>query len=315
MPKGAKLPFKTFPEFTKLTMEHREAYNSIISRYPPCSNITFGSLMTWWSALDTPLVALHGENLIISLWYPGYDDYSGLCVLGVRNVDETICSVFDYQQSLGREPRVSHIPEFVVSKIRFPEMFEFQSMRDHDECIVSVDVLADPTALPEHKRWKLNRFLSEFNEQRIEVRNLDLTSVYDKDVMLEKLEQWRSKGGVNSFAKHDEDCLVRAIRKGPELGYYAAGMFVDGELEAYLVMHESQLDGYELITYARFSYNFPYFLEIVTYTFAKWFKANGTKEVNIESDSGFPVLRQLKLSMGPSNFIRMYKVSPIVKKK
>lgn len=302
--------FSQFPKFAKLKIDDKDEYENFIHQFPPCGTLTFGSLMTWWSALEPCKVARHGNNLVISLWYPGYEEYSGLSVVGEKNIDETICAVFDFQRERGQSPGVFHVPEFVVSKIRFPEMFRFESERDHDECIVNVKSLSDPSMLPEHKRWKVQRFLSEFNEERLQVRPLDLASVYDRDLMLEKLEEWKPKGGLNTFAKHDEDCLRVSISRGPTYGYGALGLFVDGELEAYLMTSECHVKDYALVSYARFSFSLPYFMEIVIYTFAKWFEANDIKEVNIEADSGFPELRQLKLSMGPSNFVRMYTIRP-----
>lgn len=302
--------FSQFPKFTKLSIDDKDEYEKFIHQFPPCGTLTFGSLMTWWSALEPCKVARHGDNLVISLWYPGYEEYSGLSVVGLKNIDETICAVFDFQRERGQEPRVSHVPEFVASRIRYPEMFQFEGERDHDECIVDVQLLSDPAMLPEHKRWKVQRFLSEFNEERMQVRSLDLTSVYDRDLMLEKIEEWKPRGGLNTFAKHDEDCLREVIRNGREMGYEALGLFLDNELEAYVLTYVSHIDSYGLLTHARFSYSLPYFTEIATYQFAKWFESQKITQVNIDSDTGYTQLRQLKLSLGPANFLRMYTIVP-----
>lgn len=313
MPAVDKSHFAQFPKFTALTVNDKDAYEEFIYRFPPCGMLAFGSLMTWWSALDAPKVAWHGENLIISLWLPGHEEYSGLTVLGEKSIDETICAVFDFQRERGEEPRLTHVPEFVVSKIRFPEMFRFDGERDHDECIVDVDTLANPSSLPLHKQWKLNRFFSEFGEDRAKIGLVDLTSVYERDKLLEKVENWRDKGGLNTSSRHEEDCIKRAITLGDKYGLYSVGLFVDDNLEAFVIMEKSPYEGYEHITYGRFSYGFPYFMEMTIYKYAEWFKSEGVKMVNIEADFGIPVLRQIKLSMSPRNFLRMYTIQPAKK--
>ncbi len=311
----SKLPFKTFPEFSALTLADREYYEDFCDRFPPSASLSFGTLMTWWSALEPCKVALHGKNMVICLWYPGYDKYSGLTVLGSDNVDETICAVFDFQRSKGQEPRLTHVPEHVVSQVRYSELFRFTAESEHDECIVNSRQLADIDAQPGHKQWKLKRFLDEYNDERIKVAPLDLSSIYQTDELIELVSRWKLKGGVNNFARHEEDCLLIAIRKADALGFNGLGMYLDGELHGFLILQDSPIENYKIMSHARFSYELPYILEISIYMYARWFSDQGVKYVNIEADSGFPLLRNIKLSLGPTNFFRMYQVAPAIYKK
>ncbi len=310
MQKGAS-HFKTFPEFTKLTLAHRELYEQFCSRFQPSASLSFGTLLTWWSALEPCRIAMHGNNMVICLWYPGYDEYSGLTVLGNDNVDETFCAVFDFQRSKGQKQCLTHVPEHVVSQVRYPELFRFTAEREHDECIVDCRQLANIDALPRHKQWKLKRFLDEYNNERIKVAPLDLSSVYQADELIELVSRWKLKGGVNNFAKHEEDCLLIAIRKANDLGFNGLGMYLDGELHSFLILQDSPADDYKIMSHARFSYELPYLMEISIYMYARWFKEERVKFVNIEADSGFPLLRNIKLSLAPTNFLRMYCVRPV----
>lgn len=303
--------FKTFPEFSKLTLADREYYQRFCSRFPPSASLNFGTLMTWWSGLEPCKVAMHGGNLVICLWYPGYEEYSGLTVLGDNNIDETICAVFDFQRARGQEAKLAHVPEHIISQVRYTELFSFSSERDQDECIVDPSRLAKLEKLPTHKQWKLKRFMSEFNDERIKVAPIDLSSVYQKDELRDLISRWKLKGGVNDFARHEEDCLLMAIRQPDEMGFSALGVYLDGELHSFLVLQDTARDDYKIMSHARFSYEVPYILETSIYMFARWFKEQGVNFVNIEADSGFPLLRNIKLSLGPINFLRMYKIAPV----
>lgn len=74
--------FKTFPEFTKLTLSDKEEYERLTRGYPPISDIAFSSLMIWWDSLGGLAVAKLNGNLVISYWLPGDEEYSGLSLIG-----------------------------------------------------------------------------------------------------------------------------------------------------------------------------------------------------------------------------------------
>src|SRR5690606_23515595 len=103
--KATKHPFKLFPQFSELTLHHYAAYNSLIRNYPPLSEISFSSLMTWWGALENCKVSILNNNLVIAYWMPGDEQNSGLSLVGMNKVDESICEIFDYQQQNGKECR------------------------------------------------------------------------------------------------------------------------------------------------------------------------------------------------------------------
>ena len=82
-PAGVPPMFKTFPEFSKLTLNDREEYESYIKDFPPISDILFASIMVWWGALDGLAVSKLNDNLVISYWIPGDENTQDFLSLGI----------------------------------------------------------------------------------------------------------------------------------------------------------------------------------------------------------------------------------------
>src|ERR1700729_1753334 len=118
---GKVARFKTFPEFSKLTIANKKEYEALISDYPPIYDLSFSSLMTWWNPLNSMCVAQLNDNLVMPYWLPGEGVHSGLSFIGTNKVDESLCVIFDYQQSKGEVPRLINVPEFVINSIQYPD--------------------------------------------------------------------------------------------------------------------------------------------------------------------------------------------------
>lgn len=311
MHKNTLSHFKTFPEFSKLTSRDRDVYEAYMQQFPPVSVLNFGTLMTWWSALGTPGVAVHNKNLVVSLWYPGLEEYSGFTVIGRQDIDETICAVFDYQKQCGEKPYLTCIPEFVANKIRYMDMFVIDRERRNDECILDVNEALDLDNFPAYRKTRLKRLLSTIGEDNIRVLPLDIDSVYERDRLMELIDDWRDKGELNGFTKHEEESLKAALRAGGKMGFSGLGMYVNQELHSFLILAESQADDYEIVSHSRFSYAIPNCLDVAIYAYGKWFQENGIRWVNIDADLDFPELRRVRLYIGPSDFLRMYRITPL----
>lgn len=72
--------FKTFPEFSKLTLNDKDEYEALIKDYPPVYDMMFIGRMTWWDQLDSAAVSMLNGNLVVSYWLPGDEKHSGLSI-------------------------------------------------------------------------------------------------------------------------------------------------------------------------------------------------------------------------------------------
>ncbi|HTE57369.1 MAG TPA: phosphatidylglycerol lysyltransferase domain-containing protein [Verrucomicrobiae bacterium] len=302
--------FKTFPEFSKLTLADRELYEELIAQYPPIDEITFPILMTWWSDLGDCMVALLNGNLVICYWRPGDEKNSGLCLVGNKLIDESMATIFDWLRAQGELMHLVHVPEFVVSSMKYPEMYTFTSERGYDECIVSVKTLCSLSKMIQYRRWKIRRFKSEVNDERVVLKNLDLDSDQNQELLLEAMDRWKIKGRLNVINKREEEILKVCIRQASDFGYENVCLFIDGELHSFLLYQLTTDPDYVIVDYSRYSYAAPHLFEFAVYEYAQYLRDLDITYANIVLDMDVPILRTVKLALGPRNFFRKYTVQP-----
>lgn len=302
--------FATFPKFSRLTLADREKYEALIADYPPISEIAFQTLVNWWDILGDCAISQIDDNLVISYWLPGVEKDSGLCVVGNKRVDESVATVLDWMKARGDQPRLVHVPEFVVSNMRYPELYTFSGERDYDECIVPVSKLAAFEQIIQHKRWKVRRFMTEVGEGRVAMESLDLSSEFNQQTLLELVDAWQHEGTFNNINLHERQATRHAISHAEALGMDNTCLYIDGKIHAFLIYHKTQHPRYVTIKAARISYEIPHIFEFSIFKFAQWLSKEGIRFANVELDLGLPQLRSAKLALGPTNFFRKYTIEP-----
>ncbi len=301
--------FKTFPEFSKLTLADKEEFESFTKDFPPIGDISFPTVMLWWNALGGLRIARLNDNLVISYWLPGDDVLSGLALVGTQKVDESICAIFDFQREKGEEPRLVNVPEFVVNSMRYPELFKFYTGRGDDEYVLTLSKFADLERIPLYMRTRVRRFTREEGESNLDVRSIDLSDPASRRLMLQGAREWPLKG-VNDIAKLEREVLPQTITNGHSLGLRCVGLFMDGALQAYCIYYVSRDNRYAIIPHARVNYNVPRIFDYVVHAFSRHFVEQGVEFINIDADSGSLKLRALKLALKPDDFFRKYSIEP-----
>jgi len=302
--------FKTFPEFSKLTLADRERYEELIKDYPPISDISFATLMLWWNQLGSLAISLLNGNLVISYWLPGDERRSGLSLIGKHNVDESLCTIFDYLQERNEAPRIIQVPEFVVSHMHHPELFRFEGERTLDEYIIPIDKFYPLSHVISYRRHRIRKFLSGVDEGRISVRSIDLSQEENRSLLLDSVKLWPKKGTINAPSKMSEEALHASVAEAEQLGIENVCLFVGGTLHAFLLYQSPADKRYVIFAQAKLSYELPFLFDYVAYAFAKWFAERGVTQVNLDVDFGIPMFRIIKLALGPQNFFRKYTVEP-----
>lgn len=303
--------FKTFPEFSQLTLNDRKRYEALTRDYPPVMDISFGTLMTWWNELENISISTLNDNIVMSYWFPGDEDVSGLSVIGTNKVDETICTIFDYMRSKGDEPRLINVPEFVLENIEYPEMFNYSNMRYADEYIIPASRFYPLDGMVSFRRHRVKSFLNMIGQENVILRKLDLREDETTQAVLQKAQQWTKGGGINNVAQAEQSAFRRAVLHGSFLPFDAVGIFINGELEAVclyqLPAHDKR---YVLLNFFKYNSRVPKLMDYGSFALGKWFAEQGIVYANLDSDLGMPMLRAFKLALGPINYFRKYKITP-----
>jgi len=302
--------FKTFPEFSKLTLADKSAYEALIKDYPPIADITFASLMTWWNQLDGgPSVSMLNGNLVIAYWLPGDEKHAGFSLIGTEHIDESICTIFDYLREKGDQVRLVNVPELVVGNIHFPDLFTPIEERNYHEYIVPVSKYYPLKNILGHRRRKIERQLRHIGEENIVIKSLDLRSTDNKQLLLQTGYTWWQKN-INNFGKVEKEAMTKAIVHADKLGFENACLFINDELRGFCLYQLPRDKRYAIIAHVKATHRALLDFDLITYEFAKWFADRGITYVNLNSDEGLLPLRMFMLTLGPSNFFRKYKIEP-----
>jgi hypothetical protein len=304
------LPFKTFPEFSKLTLNDRKVFERVVAEYPPISDLSFGTLMSWFGMLERPSISQLHNNLVISYWLPGVEKRSGLAVIGTENLDETMCTIFDYQREKGDKMELVNVPEFVLEHLEHPELFNFKGIRSMDEYIIPVSRFYPLNRMLSYRRKRVNTFTKNIGAENIAVKLVDLSDRHIQEIMTDNTRVWTKKGTVNDVTKMENAALHRAIIDGDAMGFDCVGVFVRGELEAYCIYQMPKDKNYAFLDYFKVNGKIPKILDYAVYALGKWFADHETVYANIGCDLGLPSLRAFKLTLGPTNYFRKYRITP-----
>jgi hypothetical protein len=301
---------KTFPEFSKLTFDHKRAYEAFIADFPPVADIAFASLMTRWNLLDDAAISKLNGNLIISYWLPGDEIHSGLSLIGTSRIDVTMCELFDHMKHTGSFPRLVHVPEFVLKHIAYPDMFLVSPNPEYDECILSVSDFYPLANNASHRRRAISHFIDDVGLDNLITEPISLRSVDNQHNLLALQTKWHKQGTINYTVSLDYESTRRAIIEANSLGLKALGIYVNDELSSFCIYQEPSDSRYVILSHLKTDHTLPHMFDYMVYAYARWFSDNGYRFVNLEVDWGLSELRSLRMSLGPVDFLRKYTITP-----
>ena len=301
--------FKTFPQFSRLRLSDKDAYEDLIKNYPPISSFSFPTLMTWWNSLGACRVSQLNGNLVISHWFPGDEEVSGLSIVGTKQIDNTICTIFDHLANKKEAQKLVHVPEFVVHSMKYPDMFSISCNRAYDECILSIEHLYKLTSLSPYLRSKVYRFKIENEQKDIRVKKLDLSIVPNRQVLLNTINEWPSTQ-FNRKVKRIKEYFIDTVNNAAEFYMDSLCLLVNGKIHGFILYQLPSDKDFVIINFARFSYEMNGLFEFACHKFAEYFYSQQVKFANIEADFNDNFLRTTKLSLGPYNFFRKYTIKP-----
>jgi hypothetical protein len=303
-----KLMLAKFPNFSNITLEDRRMYERLMSGYPPYASLCFSKLMLFWDQLDNLAMSDLNGNLVISYWWPGSEENSGLSLIGRERLDESFCTIFDHIREQNDEPRLVHVPEFVVTKLKYPELFGFRDERDFDEYVVPLKSLYPLSNVLPLKRKKVEKF--KRRGYQLEVKSLDLNKTENVVKLLYCAQEWHQKGNVNHTVDPVQEVIRYAITRATPLGINNICLFMDGELGGFLLYSKPEDSRYIIANFIKVNPTIPDLFDFMEFTWAKWMSARGVSYANLDCDLGLPQMRRIRLRLGPVNFFRKYTVEP-----
>jgi len=301
--------FKTFPEFSKLTLKDREEYEAFIKDFPPIGDISFAGLMTWWDSPSGVEVSILDNNLVVHYWRPGDEENSGLSLIATNKIDESICTIFDYLRERNMPEKLVNVPEFVIGEIQYHELFRLSEQRCYNEYVMPTTRFFPLKNIGQIRRGRIERQLKKFGESNITMRSLDLEDEDQRGLLLSMAEKWCPRN-LNNFGSVGLEALKKCIDSADQLGMENVCFFNKQEMLGFCLYRLTPDKNYAILMHIKATNVHTLGFELIGYMLARWFSAQGIAQANLTEDWGRMRLRMFMLTLGPVNFFRKYTIEP-----
>jgi hypothetical protein len=301
-----------FPQFAPLDLDDRERYEDLVGEFPPLSDISFPTLHIWWNLEGQLTFSTINQNLLINYALPFDEENSGWCIIGKYRLDESIRTIFDYLRAGHKPLKLVHVPEFVVKELNQPENFTLEEETDYNEYILDSRALANLEGSGHGKtRRKVNRFLREVEDSKVEILPLDLSSAGAREQLFQAIITWEGNQPGKNDPGHTEHAAIRkTLAHAALLGIEHLGLYIDDKLYAVILYHRSHDNKYYILNHLKVDYSIPYIFDYMTHHIANKAVENNIDFLNMEMDLGIENLRRHKMGLRPVDFFRKYTVTP-----
>jgi len=303
-----------FPNFGPLHFDSREDYEKLIAEYPPFSDISFATLQIWWNLEGRLALSLLNGNIVINYELPFDPENSGYCLVGRHQIEESIKIIFEHLRAAHKPVKLVHVPEFVTKSLSREGEFDIQEELDYNEYILDSKALASLED-PSHGRTrrKVNRFLREVEERKIDIKELDLSQPEVQEELFEAVKSWEARQGSSNDPHNTEHlALKQTLAHAQKLGIRHIGLYIDDKLYAIVLYHRTKDNNYYILHHLKVDYSIPYIFDYMTHHIANKAAAEDVEFLNMEMDLGIERLRQHKMGLRPVEFFRKFTIKPAV---
>ncbi len=303
--------YPKFPSFRKLTLDDREIYSHLVADYTPYSDISFTTLHIWWDLGQNLSFSVLNDNLVLNYTQPFDKQNAGLSLIGHHRVDESIETLLAYLKQNDRQPRLVHVPEFVVEKIDDKSRFLISEEPDMHEYIIDAKACAELEG-PElgRIRRKVNRFLRETEGHRVELKPLDLSVEAERQRVLGAVQNWQKKfPKANDPGRTESQAINVSLRHHAALKLLNLCILIDDQLQGIALYHRSHDGKYYILNHLKADYTFPFIFDYLTNQVALRATKDDVPCLNVEMDLGIEGLRQHKMGLRPINFLKKYRIT------
>lgn len=161
-----------------------------------------------------------------------------------------------------------------------------------------------------HRRQNIQKLFAEFGEKNIVIRPLDLYNLESQRELLAELSIWQKRGKLNHTVNLDYEATRNTIIQANSLGVEGIGLYIDDTLQSIGLYQLPGDKRYAILNHMKTNFIRPHMLDLILYKYAEWFASIEVQLVNIEMDWGIPMLRSLRMSIGPTDYLRKYTVTP-----
>ncbi len=291
----------SFPEFSKLNLEHREEITSFANQFPPYHDFRFSNLFCWNVDGSTEIAQLNG-NLVFGL--PDYvTGERVLTMLGHHHVDESLNTL------LASSSPLKYVPESVIETIGEPTNFKVTEDRDSFDYVYDLTDIVSLTGKQfKHKRNKINGARKSL-AQNLTIKNTQSIDQKTTGDLRRLFRQWaRNSAKTPQEQRFESIAFDHMLSHADYFDLLFSAIYVNDELAAFSI---NELVG-NRFAICHFEKALRHIHEelpsLIAHQAALDLLAAGCTQVNWEPDLGIAGLRQSKMAFHPDHFLKKYLV-------
>lgn len=288
-----------YPEFTRLSVAHKDQIVRFTSNFDPYSDFNFTSLLCWDITETTSVSDLNG-NLVIKL--PDYVTTKTLVsILGKTKIKETVKTLISDCEVL------ELVPEVVVKQLNTND-YELTEDRDQFDYVYDLEAQVQLNG-KKHKntRNKINSFLRNY-EERIDIRKINFSDKEKCRKILDIFDDWAEDKLKAGYAVTNEKIAAKRLLKyATKLNLIGLQISMDGKTIGFSI-NEFLENDYAICHFQKSILKIPHIDTFLSNIVSKELKHFGCKYINWEQDLGIDGLRKSKSSYYQEFFLKKYRV-------
>jgi hypothetical protein len=288
-----------FPSFKLLELSDQAAIEAVTRRYPPYSDLEFGSLWSW-NVKGEIAWSLAGETLVFRL--TDYDTGRPfLTFLGEgRGVTEDLLAL---STASGWGATLRLVPEASALTLD-PAHFAIEESRDHFDYVYDLErYVTFAGGVLQTRRTYLNGFRRRYPGYVARPLDLGCSRVHAEISALWRV--WEDNRGES--VPSERAAFTRFMEAQAHFDTIATGVFVGAALAA-VDISVLLPDGYGNCLFKKADIRFHGAYAALMHETAKALLARDCTWLNCEQDLGLPGLRAAKLAFAPAGFLRKFSV-------
>lgn len=280
------------------------------------ADFCYGNLGTWLNLNGDLRISTLNDNIILSYTSIFENNEPTISLIGKSDIDISINEIFKHQKQNGLKQKISFTPEETVDSIVNKQNYEILDNRDNWDYILDSYSLSRMTGNSFRSfRRKVIKFIKDYG-QDVVIKEIDLCNDQEKQTIINAMHTWKS---VYTLSENDKmrvegRAINAALVLANKIKNHCIGIYVNNRLESFcLFQTHKQLNRTQvaIANHIKCNYEFEHIFDFTTFCLSSYLYQRGISTVNFEQDLGIDGLKQHKLMLRPTGFLKKFTITPI----
>ena len=287
-----------FPDFKKISIEHKKDVEQITKSFKSYSDFNFVSLFCWNTSDNLEASILNGSLVLKMSDYVTSKDF--FTFIGRKDVDKTARIL------LSETDELRLIPEDVVNQMKNPDILSIIDDRDNHDYILSANILAGFKGghFLEKRRLR-NNFIKEFGGS-LHAEPIDIKDRRIQEQLMSTVKMWSDIKGDKTNA-NELIAIDRMVSHADYFDLKSLAVYIGDEMVGFIINERHSNDSV-VSHFSKTDVSMPGATAYLVNENGKYLLSLGYEFINYEQDLGISGLRRSKSLWQPVDYLRKYTI-------